>query len=90
MAKKLFSDVDFDKSISIGDELVFDKQDIKALRIDLIWKGTDLDICAFMLGDDGLIHDKADLVYFNSQLRWKTDREFSDPEFEPLKGKVST
>lgn len=90
MAKKLFSDADFDKSISIGDQLVFDKQDLKTLRLDLIWKGTDLDICAFMLGEDGLIHDKADLVYFNSQLRWKPKKSFDDPEFNPLEGEVST
>jgi len=90
MAKKLFSDADFDKSISIGDQLVFDKQDLKTLRIDLVWKGTDLDICAFLLGEDGLIHDKADLVYFNSQLRWKAKKDFSDPAFNPLEGDVST
>lgn len=90
MAKKLFSDSDFDKSISIGDQLVFDKQDLKTLRIDLVWKGTDLDICAFLLGEDNLIHDRADLVYFNSQLRWKTKKDFSDPEFNPLEGEVST
>ena len=50
MAKKLFSDSDFDKTINIGDQLVFDKQDLKALRIDLTWLGTDLDVCAFVLG----------------------------------------
>ena len=90
MAKKLFSDADFDKSISIGDQLVFDKQDLKTLRIDLTWIGTDLDICAFLLGEDGLIHDKSDLVYFNSQLRWKTKKEFNDEDFNPLDGRVST
>jgi stress response protein SCP2 len=90
MAKKLFSDADFDKSISIGDQLVFDKQDLKTLRIDLTWVGTDLDICAFLLGEDGLIHDKSDLVYFNSQLRWKTKKEFNDEDFNPLDGRVST
>jgi len=74
MAKKLFSDADFDKSISIGDQLVFDKPDLKTLRLDLTWAGTDLDICAFLLGEDGMIHDRADLVYFNSQLRWKTKK----------------
>ena len=68
MAKKLFSDADFDKSISIVDQLVFDKPDLKTLRLDLTWAGTDLDICAFLLGEDGMIHDRADLVYFNSQL----------------------
>lgn len=90
MAKKLFSDADFDKSISVGDQLVFDKQDLKTLRIDLTWEGTDLDICAFLLGEDGLIHDRSDLVYFNSQLRWKPRKDFSDDDFNPLDGKVST
>ena len=90
MAKKLFSDGDFDKSISIGDELFFDKQDLKNIRIDLTWQGTDLDICAFLLGADGFIHDRADLVYFNSQLRWKTKKDFSDEDFNPLEGEVST
>ena len=43
-----------------------------------------------MLGEDNLIHDKADLVYFNSQLRWKTKKDFNDPQFNPLEGDVST
>lgn len=90
MAKKLFSADDFDKSISIGDKLVFDKQDLKTIRIDLEWVGTDLDICAFLLGEDGYIHARPDLVYFGSQLRWKTDKDFKDPDFNPLEGKVST
>ena len=81
MAKKLFSADDFEKSISIGDLLVFDKQDLRTLSIDLEWVGTDLDICAFLLGD---------LVYFNSQLRWKTKKAFNDPDFNPLDGQVST
>lgn len=92
--KKLFAAGDFDKHLSIGDQLVFDKQNLKKIRIDLVWtpwngKGMDLDICALLLGDDGLIHDKVDLVYFNSQLRWKTDKPFNDPDFNPLKGKAS-
>lgn len=88
--RKLFAADDFEKHLSIGDQLVFDKQELKRLRIELVWKGTDLDICAFMLGNDGLIHDKADLVYFNSLLRWKTDKAFDNPDFTPLEGKVST
>lgn len=87
--KKIFAAGDFDKHLSIGDQLVFDKQDLKNLRIDLVWAGTDLDICAFLLGEDGLIHAKEDLVYFNSQLRWKTKKDFNDPDFNPLEGKVS-
>lgn len=89
MAKKLFSDDDFDKSLSVGDELVFDKPELTKLRIDLTWAGTDLDICALMLGKDGMIHQKEDLVYFNSRLRWKTEKDFNDDDFNPLKGSFS-
>lgn len=89
MAKKLFSDDDFDKRLSIGDELVFDKPELTKIRIDLTWAGTDLDICAFMLGNDGMIHEKVDLIYFNSQLRWKTEKDFIDADFDPLKGSFS-
>lgn len=89
MAKKLFSDDDFDKSLSLGDELVFDKPELTKIRIDLTWAGTDLDICAFVLGKDGTIHEKEDLVYFNSQLRWKTTKKFNDDQFNPLDGKFS-
>lgn len=89
MAKKLFSADDFDKSLSIGDELVFDKPELTKLRIDLTWAGTDLDICAFMLGRDGMIHEKVDLVYFGSLLRWKTEKDFNDDDFDPLKGSFS-
>lgn len=83
---KLFSDDDFDKSLSIGDELVFDKPEITKLKIDLTWAGTDLDICAFMLGKDGMIHEREDLVYFSSRLRWKTEKSFTDEDFNPFKG----
>lgn len=90
MAKKLFSADDFDKSLSIGDELVFDKPEIKKLRIDLTWSGTDLDLGAFLLGDDGMIHERADLVYFNSRLRWLPAKPFDAPDFNPLEGRIST
>ena len=89
MAKKLFSDVDFDKSLSIGDELVFDKPELTKIRVDLTWSGTDLDICAFLLGEDGMIHEKADLVYFRSLIRWQTKKPFTSDDFNPLEGKVS-
>lgn len=93
--KKLFSDEEFDKVLNIGDELVFDKPELRKLRIDLTWAGNekkkpDLDICAFLLGKDGMIHKKEDLVYFGSRLRWKTSKDFNDPDFNPLEGKIST
>lgn len=89
MAKKLFSDDDFDKRLNVGDELVFDKPELTKIRIDLTWAGTDLDICALMLGNDGMIHEKVDLIYFNSQLRWKTEKDFNDDNFDPMKGSFS-
>lgn len=90
MAKKLFSANDFDKSISIGDELVFDKPEIKKLRIDLTWFGTDLDLGAFLLGSDGMIHEREDLVYFGSRLRWLPAKPFNSEDFNPLEGRPST
>ena len=36
-----------------------------------------------------MIHEKNDLVYFNSQLRWKTKKVFSDDDFDPLDGEIS-
>ncbi len=87
--KKLFSADDFDKSISVGDQLVFDKQDLKVIKVDLIWAGTDLDVCAFMLGDDNMMHEREDLTYFKSQRRWMPELPFDHPDFNPLKGRVS-
>lgn len=89
MAKKLFSDDDFDKRLSIGDELIFDKPDLTKIRVALTWGGTDLDICAFILGADGMIHEKADLIYFNSQLRWKTEQDLDDVSLDPFRGSFS-
>lgn len=88
--KKLFSADDFDKELHIGDVLVFDKPELTKLRVDLTWFGTDLDICAFLLGDDECMHDRDDLVYFKSKRRWKTAKSFDAPDFNPLEGEVST
>ena len=88
--EKLFSEDAFDKRLSIGDELSFVKNELRKLRIDLTWAGTDLDVCAFLLDENGLIREKSDLVFYNSQLRWKTRKEFSDPDFNPLDGERST
>lgn len=94
--KKLFSADDFDKRISVGEQLVFDKQDLNTVKIDLIWDCLnretdvkDLDVCAFLLGDDNMMNKREDLVYFKSQHRWKTQLPFDDPNFNPLEGRVS-
>lgn len=89
----IFNAGDFEK-MSVGDVLVFDKPEIRNVRVDLTWDGSkaggDLDVCAFLLGTDGKIHEKADLVFFNSERRWMTDEPFDSPNFNPLKGRVST
>ncbi len=94
--KKLFSEDDFDKRLSIGDELVFDKQELTKLRVDLTWSRslrthelTDLDVCAFLLDKNGLMCEREDLVYFDSRLRWKPAKPFDDPEFNPIVGEFS-
>lgn len=85
----IFEEGEFTKRLRIGDELEFDKNLLSKLRIDLTWVGTDLDLCAFLLDQSGLMRKKTDLVYYNSQLRWKTKRAFNDPDFNPLEGEVS-
>lgn len=96
MKKKLFSAGDFDKIISVGEQLVFDKQDLNTVKIDLIWDCPDLekyvgdlDVCAFLLGDDNMMNKREDLVYFKSQHRWMPELPLNDPNFNPLKGRIS-
>lgn len=87
--KKLFTDEDFDKHISVGEQLGFNKPDLSTIKVDLIWAGTDLDVCAFMLDEEGMMTVKEDLIYFKSQRRWMPEKPFDDPDFDPLKGRVS-
>ena len=43
---------------------------LNKIQINLGWKsGADLDVCAFLLGADGVIMDDADFVYYNSENR---------------------
>lgn len=88
----IFNAGDFEK-MSVGDMLIFDKPELSNIRVDLTWDGSkldDLDLCAFMLGKDGKIHEKVDLVYFGSERRWLTEKPFNDPDYDPLKGRIST
>ena len=88
----IFNAGDFEK-MSVGDMLIFDKPELSNIRVDLTWDGSkldDLDLCAFLLAKDGKIHERVDLVYFRSERRWLTDEPFDSPNFNPLKGKVST
>lgn len=91
MAKVKFEAEDFEKVL--GQNILSDgdvqKDELKTLRVDLEWKGTDLDVCAFMLDSDGELATKDDIVYFKSKIRWKTAKPFDANDFDPLDGKKS-
>lgn len=54
---------------------------LEKVRVDLNWKsGADLDASAFLIGEDGLISDDADFVFYNSKNRANPETG----EFEPL------
>lgn len=91
MAKVKFGAEDFKKILDqdILTQGDVEKNELKTLRIDLEWKGTDLDVCAFMLDKDGELATKEDIVYFKSINRWKTTKPFDAIDFDPLDGKVS-
>ena len=53
------------------------------IKVTLGWKaGADLDACAFLLGEDGVITDNADFVFYNSENR---EKKFSREEFKNKK-----
>ena len=50
------------------------------IKVNLGWKsGADLDACAFLLGEDGVITDNADFVFYNSERR---EKPFIKEEFK--------
>ncbi len=71
------SDYNFGKSISKGETYDFRKDEgLNKIRVDLVWKGkADLDVCAFLVGEDGILTNKEDFVFYNSETRWLTDSE---------------
>lgn len=57
--------------IEKGERFSLNKSEgLEKVQIDLNWKsGADLDASAFLIGEDGLIQDDADFVYYNSKNR---------------------
>lgn len=54
-------------------------EELSKIQVDLNWKsGADLDASAFLLGDDGVITDNADFVYYKSNNR---SEEYSREKF---------
>lgn len=72
---------EFTKDLKANDRFNFIKEDGESynkIQADLSWsvelnselKALDLDACAFLVGEDGIIMDDADFVYYNSIKRW--------------------
>ncbi len=52
---------------------------LNSIKVNLGWKsGADLDACAFLLGEDGIITNDADFVFYNSENR---EEPFSREKF---------
>ena len=66
------SSFNFGKELSKGQKFNFGKSDdLNKIRVDLTWEGdADLDVCAFLVGDDGILTNKEDFVFYNSDMRW--------------------
>ena len=57
--------------IEKGERFSLNKSEgLEKVQIDLNWKsGADLDASAFLVGEDGIIMDDADFVFYNSKNR---------------------
>lgn len=66
--------------LSKGDRFDLGKSEgLSKIRVDLGWEsGADLDLSAFLLGEDGLIQNDADFVFYGSKNR---EKPFSKDEF---------
>lgn len=58
-------------NLNKGDRFALDKNSgLSKIQVDLNWKsGADLDATAFLLGEDGVILEDADFVYYKSNFR---------------------
>ena len=67
--------------IEKGDRFSLSKEsDLEKIRVDLNWKsGADLDASAFLTGDNGVIGDDADFVFYNSQRRANPETGVYEP-----------
>ena len=86
---------DFTIDLDRGGRFDFTKDDgevYSKIQVELTWKsGADLDACAFLLGEDGIILRDEDFIYFKSNSRWMPKLPLTDPncdvtdgDFEPF------
>lgn len=60
------------------------------IKVLLSWEGeADLDLAAFMLDKNDSIRVNENLIFYNTERRWKTELEFDDENYNPLNGRVS-
>lgn len=61
------------------------------IKVKLSWKGdADLDIAVFMLDSNESLKGKYEnLIYYNTERRWKPELDFNDENYNPLNGKVA-
>ncbi len=83
---------EFTKDLEINERFDFTKENGESyskIQADLSWeveltsnlKGLDLDACAFLVGEDGIIMDDADFVYYKSKCRWlPSDPRWNNPD----------
>ena len=88
---------DFKKELQKNERFSFSKDaGFSKIQVDLSWntagleryglKGLDLDACAFLVGDEGIINNDEDFVYYKSDSRWLP----KDPRWnDVVAGKVS-
>lgn len=76
------------ESLKKGEQFKFSKDEgLNKIRIDLTWKGgADLDVCAFLVGDDGILAHREDFVYYNSDHRWtpQSAEDATEGHIEPF------
>ncbi len=75
-------------SLKKGEQFKFSKEEgLNNIKIDLTWKGgADLDVCAFLVDDDGILAHTEDFVYYNSEHRWmsKSTENPTEGHVEPF------
>ncbi len=78
----------FGKELAKGQKFNFGKEEgLNKIRVDLTWKGdADLDVCAFLVGEDGILTRREDFVYYNSDNRWRPSSEddVTEGKIEPF------
>ncbi len=76
------------ESLKKGEQFNFSKEaGLNNIRVDLTWKGgADLDVCAFLVNDDGILAHNEDFVYYNSDYRWapKSNENPTEGHVEPF------